>query len=359
VPRIGLAGFGSIAEHGHLPALQALGYEIVAVADVTAARLDRAAALLPGAALFVAPEELIASADIDILDICAPPSTHADLMIAACHRGVPGIVCEKPFVLSIEDYARVAAARAQYATSVVSVNNWMYSDLYRTVAGALANGAIGEIRSVLLRTERTGAARGHDGWSPQWRTDLAHAGGGIILDHGWHQLYLLLNWFGQPVESVSAHTRTADPRNLPVEDEASIDLRFAGGTGRLELRWTAEGRANEGAIEGTRGKIAIYDDRIVVHNDANIEEIPFAGRLTESSFHPDWFQSMFRHDILDVGREEATRNFAEAGVLVGIVTAAYRSARIGGAYRPAIGDVPGIGAERVHGSGRSASATPR
>jgi predicted dehydrogenase len=237
----------------------------------------------------------------------------------------------------------------------------MYSDLYGTVAGILNSGRIGSVRSVVLRTDRTGAARGHAGWAPQWRTDLTHAGGGIILDHGWHQLYLLLNWFSQPVLSVSARTRTANPLHAPVEDEATIDLRFPAGEGRLELRWTAEGRSNSGEVVGTDGRIAIYDGGVVVHNDANVEEIRFAERLTESSFHPDWFQSMFQSVILDIGGGEATRNFAEAGILVNIVTAAYRSAQMGGEMCPLSsgGGVPGLETERVHGSGRGAGATTK
>lgn len=335
--RIALAGFGSIAEHGHLPALRALGYEVVAVADVTPERLIRAQALLPGAELFSSPEALIASAQAEVLDICAPPSTHADWMVAACERGIPAIVCEKPFVLSIDDYARVAAARARSGATILSVNNWMYSDLYQTVAGVLASGRIGELRSIRLHTARTGAARGHAGWSPQWRIDLAHAGGGIVLDHGWHQLYLLLNWFGSQVESVSARTRTADPRHAPVEDEADIELHFPGGEAALELRWTAEDRSNGGDVRGTTGEIAIYDGSIVVHNGAIVEEIPFGGRLTESSSHPDWFESMFAVDIVDTGRDEAARTFAEAGTLVSLVTAIYRSARMdGAACRPSL-----------------------
>jgi predicted dehydrogenase len=361
VPSLAIAGFGSIAEHGHLPALHVLDCEIVAVADVTPERLERAAALLPGADLFLSPDALIASTKADILDICSPPGTHAGLMVAACRRGIPNIICEKPFVLSPENYARVAAARNASGTSILSVNNWMYSDLYRTVAGVLASGRIGDIRSVRLRTDRTGAARGDAGWSPQWRTDLIHAGGGIILDHGWHQLYLLLNWFAQPVLSVSACTRTANPLHAPVEDEATIDLQFPDGDGWLELRWTAEDRSNSGEITGTHGRIAIYDGGIVVHNDANIEEIRFAGRLTESSFHPGWFELMFQRAILDIGGGEATRSFAEAGLLVEIVTAAYRSAQMGGEKCPVSpnGGVPGLGTDQVHGSGRGAGATSK
>jgi hypothetical protein len=59
-------------------------------------------------------------------------------------------------------------------------------------------------------------------------------------------------------------------------------------------------------------------------------EIAFHDRLTQSSYHPEWFQRVFQSGILDKDRDEADRNFAEAGVLVGIVSAVYRSARAGG-----------------------------
>lgn len=354
--RIGLVGFGSIAEHGHLPALRSFAeVDIVAVADVSPSRLDRARQLLPEAALFDDPLDLIARAPIDGVDICSPPNVHAGLIVAACRQGIADIVCEKPLVLSEEQYAGIARARHDSGSRVVSVNNWMYSDLHRHVMAAIHAGSIGTVRRVELRTGRSAAARGNDAWLPHWRTDLAYAGGGIILDHGWHQLYLLLAWLGASPCAVGAATRTVDARNHPVEDEAIIDLFFPSGTGRIELSWTASDRSNDGVIYGTEGKIAIYDDRIVVHNSATERSLPFAGRLTRSSYHPDWFQQMFRSTILDTDRREADRNFAEAGVLVGVIGAAYRSARLGGARC-----APSTHRETDTENGylRSASATP-
>src|SRR3954449_5600991 len=97
--RVGLVGFGSIAENGHLPAWQSFpDVEVVAVADLSPQRLERARELLPGAALYDTPLDLIRSADLDGVDICTPPSTHTDLILAACERGVGDIVCEKPLV---------------------------------------------------------------------------------------------------------------------------------------------------------------------------------------------------------------------------------------------------------------------
>lgn len=326
--RVGLVGFGRIAEHGHLPAWESFDdVEVVAVADLSPNRLDRARSLIPAAALYDSPLELLARAELDGIDICSPPNTHVDLIVAACQRGLADIVCEKPLVLSEDEYVRVAQAKQRSASRIVSVNNWMHSDLNRHISGALQQGAIGTVERVELRTGRPDCALGSAGWMPRWRTDLAHAGGGIILDHGWHQIYLLLGWIRAPLERVSALTRTVDRRHHPVEDEALIDLYFPRSEGRIELSWTANGRSNEGVIRGSCGNIMIHDDRVVLDNDSGVYETPFDGKLTESSYHPDWFETMFRRNVIDDGCEEAERNFAQAGVLVSVISAAYRSAQ--------------------------------
>jgi predicted dehydrogenase len=332
--RIGLIGFGSIAEYGHVPALQSFPeVEVAAIADVSPERLARARELLPDAALYDAPFDLIAGADVTGVDICTPPNTHADLIVAACARGLADIVCEKPLVLTEDEYCRVARARAESGSRVISVNNWMHSDLYRHVSSVLREDSIGSIHSIELRTGRPAAALGNRGWMPRWRTDLAHSGGGIILDHGWHQFYLLLGWMGEPIQSVSATARTVDPRHAPVEDEATVDVHFTRGTGRVELSWTAQERTNGGFIEGSDGTIAIHDDHIEVKSGAGTRELQFAGRLTQSSYHPDWFEAMFRCTLMSGDRTEADRNFLEAGVLVSTIQAAYDSAKAGGTPR--------------------------
>ncbi|MGH2443450.1 MAG: Gfo/Idh/MocA family protein, partial [Chloroflexota bacterium] len=128
--RAALVGYGSIAEHGHLPALLSFPQvQIVAVADISPARLARARLQLPDAQLFDSPSQLIESVEPDLLDICSPPNTHAQLIEAACGRSIPTIVSEKPLVLTEHQYERVASARAAAGNRVISVNNWMHSDL--------------------------------------------------------------------------------------------------------------------------------------------------------------------------------------------------------------------------------------
>ena len=330
--RIGLIGFGKIAEHGHLPAWQSFpDVQIAAIADVSPKRLNRARSLVDGAAVYDDPMQLIAHAQVDVVDICTPPNTHVELILATCARGVADIVCEKPLVLSEDDYARIARAKQRTGSRVVSVNNWLHSDLNRLVSSAIERGAVGAVRWAELHTGRPDCALGDVGWMPRWRTDPAFAGGGIILDHGWHQLYLLLGWIRAPIESVSAITRTVDERHRPVEDEAQIDMLFPAAQARIELSWTSNDRTNGGLIRGSDGSITIYDDRVVVENRAGLHDLPFCGKLTQSSYHPDWFEKVFRYNVLDICRDEAERNFAEAGVIVSAIRAAYCSARESGA----------------------------
>jgi predicted dehydrogenase len=332
---IGIIGFGAIAEKGHLPALQSFAeIEVTAVADLSEDRREVCRRLLPNAAIFEDSSDLIATADISGIDICTPPTTHADIIEAACRRGLSPIICEKPFVLMEEEYVRVARARDLSDSRIISVNNWMYSHLHRRVREVLDAGQIGKVKRIELRTGRPDAAKGIAGWQPRWRTDVSHSGGGVILDHGWHQLYLLMSWLEKWPESVACVARTVDARHALAEDEATLDLFFPDAAGRIELSWTSETRNNSGWIEGTRGTVQIHDDRITVSCPEGVRDLKLDDRLTLSSYHPEWFQSMLKASIIRPDSAESDRNFAEAGVLVSTIRAAYRSAGLGGVRLP-------------------------
>jgi hypothetical protein len=118
-------------------------------------------------------------------------------------------------------------------------------------------------------------------------------------------------------------------------------MLFLSGRGRIELSWTAKSRTNAGVIQGETGTIRLLDDRIVVHTSRGEKELPFKDRLTKSSYHPGWFEAVFRDNVLSESRAEAERNFREAGALVSAIRAAYRSAEDSGApCRPALPDGP-------------------
>jgi predicted dehydrogenase len=84
------------------------GIEIAAVCD------DR-----PGRAQQVAEEcgadrscedfaDILSMADVDVVDICTPPTLHAPMAISALSAG-KAVICEKPMSSDLESAARMAA----------------------------------------------------------------------------------------------------------------------------------------------------------------------------------------------------------------------------------------------------------
>ena len=99
---VGLAGCGAVAAH-HVPALRAArGVRLAAAFD-----LDPAAAAATGAPAAASLEELIER--VDLVAVCTPPHTHADVAVAALHAGV-GVLVEKPLATTLADADRIVAA---------------------------------------------------------------------------------------------------------------------------------------------------------------------------------------------------------------------------------------------------------
>ena len=326
--RVGIVGFGRIAESAHLPAWLSLpDVQVVAIADTCPERRAHAASLLPGARVFSHAAALLAEETIDCLDICTPPADHLASILEGCRRRVPRIVCEKPLTATRRRVRDDRPAQARSGSQVYTINSWLQSDLHRLVMKELAVGSIGPIRSVTLRTLRPDCALGVPCWQPRWRTDPQIAGGGIVLDHGWHQLYLMAHWIGEDPAGVAATMRTEQPRHAPVEDSAVLEIAFPRVRGTIELSWAAPTRTNDGEIIGTNGRIAIGDDRLTVYSADGTVAYPYGERLSDSSYHPEWFRALFAQILGDTSRALGRQHMHEAGMLTRILFGAYAGVR--------------------------------
>ena len=205
-----IIGFGNVAERGHLPAWLARDdMEIVAVAEPDPARRARAGELLPAARLHGDPGELFReAAALDFVDIATPPALHAPLIVAAAAAGLH-VVCEKPLVVSVSEYHRVRDAVREAGVVLFTVHNWKYSEPFQRVRALLDADSIGPLRSIMLETIRDGCARSA---RVDWRMSAGLAGGGILVDHGWHALYMIQSWISGEPERVSGRLETKDGR---------------------------------------------------------------------------------------------------------------------------------------------------
>jgi predicted dehydrogenase len=199
--------------------------------------------------------ELVSRPDVDIVDICTPPGTHAEIAAAAAAAG-KAVICEKPLAVS---YAQaIDAASSVQRAGVLNAVGFNYRRLpaVSLMKRMIDEGAVGNVRlwrASWLSDEFVDASIPFD-----WRFDRA-VGGSTIADLGSHLIDLAL-WMVGGVAEVSAQSETfvrarSNPKgagSLPVTvDEASAALvRFeSGARGVFEMARTAVRRPCDFTIE--------------------------------------------------------------------------------------------------------------
>ncbi len=202
---------------------------LAAVCGRDGAKVTAAAARLGWERACTDWRELVASDDIDVIDVCTPGDSHAEIAVAALASG-KHVVCEKPLANTVlEARAMAAAAEAARVNGIRSMCGFNYR---RVPAAAylrqlVAAGRLGTIRHVR-------AAYLQD-WivDPQyplvWRLQRDRAGSGALGDIGAHIVDLTQYLTGQLITGVSALTETfVRERPLPV---AAGRVTAAGGDG--------------------------------------------------------------------------------------------------------------------------------
>ena len=150
---------------------------------------------------------LIARDDVDLVDICTPGDTHAEIAVAALAAG-KHVLCEKPLANSVEEAVAMAeAAERARAKGIRSMVGFTYRRV-PAIAHArnlVADGRIGEIRHVRAQYLQDWLV---DPESPlTWRLQKERAGSGALGDIGAHVIDLTQFITGEQLSGVSAHHR--------------------------------------------------------------------------------------------------------------------------------------------------------
>ena len=221
---------------------------------------------------------LIERDDVQLVDICTPGDTHAEIAIAALDAG-KHVLCEKPLANTLAEAEAMAGAAARAARSGVRA---MVGFNYRRVpAIALArrlimDGRIGPLRHVraaYLQDWLTDAAV-----PLTWRLQQERAGSGALGDIGAHAVDLAQYLSGEHLTGVSGLTTTfiaERPRAggdaegevgpVTVDDAALFTGRLpSGAVAMFEATRVAAGRKNALSIElnGELGSLAFDLERL-------------------------------------------------------------------------------------------------
>ena len=328
-----IVGAGHVAIHGHVPGWRARpDVEIVAAADPRADARAELEAALPGVAWHASLDSLLEDASLDFVDVCSPPAAHAAAIRAALERGLH-VLCEKPLVLDPEELRVLADLAARRGRALAAVHNWRFAPPVALATELVRSGAVGRVRRCFWQVlrERPSVAAVKPGL-PNWRLDPALSGGGILVDHGWHAIYVIASWMSMagPPERVSARLETRRHREWPVEDTAEVELTMGGGEARIFLTWAADERSNTVEIEGELGTIRI-EGRTLSVEDARGQrtERELAEPLSEGSHHPEWFAGAaaeFLEAVESPGKRPAA-SLPESALCLEVIRRARESAR--------------------------------
>ncbi|MFD2611301.1 Gfo/Idh/MocA family protein [Paenibacillus gansuensis] len=206
---------------------------------------------------------LLERADIDVIDICTPNASHAEIAIAAAEAG-KHILCEKPLALNASEAWTVLEAVRKAGVIHMICHNYRFAPAVLLAKKLITEGKLGRIYHLRATYLQDWLA---DPFAPySWRMSKAVSGSGAHGDLASHSVDLARFLLGE-IRAVSGLlprfvSERPDPDGNPVQvdvDDASIFMaEFAcGAAGTFEATRYAGGNRNGNRFEinGERGSL--------------------------------------------------------------------------------------------------------
>jgi predicted dehydrogenase len=320
---------------------------------------------------------LVGRDDVDLVDVCTPGDSHAEIAVAALEAG-KHVLCEKPLANTVEEAEVMAAAAARAAER--GVRSMVGFNYRRVPALALARRIVASGRLGTLRHVR---AQYLQDWivDPQfplvWRLQRDKAGSGALGDIGAHIVDAAQFVVGRRITGVSAVTETFVKQrpllsatsggldatggegmgDVTVDDAAIFTARLDGGVlGVFEATRFATGRKNTIRLEvnGSDGSLA-FDfeamNELQVHDPGVHPDLGGWTRIqvTEAThpFMAAWwppghligYEHTFTHEVVDLlndiaAGQDPTPSFADGLQVQRVLAAVEASAAAESRWTP-------------------------
>lgn len=214
---------------------------------------------------------VVRRSDIELVDVCTPGDSHAEIAIAAAKAG-KHVFCEKPLANSLKDAERMLAAVEKAGVAHMICHNYRRAPAVQLAKRIIAAGQLGEIRHYRGTYLQDWMS---DPSAPfNWRLDRTKAGSGALGDIASHSIDLARFLVGE-IKEVAADLKTFVPMRseagkrsrtaVTVDDAAQALVRFENGAiGTIEATRMAPGRKNYNRFEinGLKGSLAFDLERM-------------------------------------------------------------------------------------------------
>lgn len=264
-PRVIVVGT-SFGGRVHVPALQAAGFDVIALVGRDLARTETRARKLGVAHATTSLREALEHG-ADAVTVSTPPDSHVEVILEAIDAGAH-VLCEKPFALNALDGRLMKDAAA--AAGVVNFTSFEFrwAPLDAAVGRAVASGAIGDVRLATFVQISSLVANGlHAAFNGDWWFD-ASRGGGIVNAAAPHNIDRFRTWVGE-VDALSARLDVLRPTTDTSGDaEDTYTVSFAMANGATATMQHCAGASGEPSymfkLVGTTGTITVGRDTATI-----------------------------------------------------------------------------------------------
>src|SRR6266850_1622333 len=321
-----LFGLGGIARSAHLPAFQADArvasrLQIVAIVDDAP---GTAMTSFQGIPLLSSPDQLatLGAGPIDFVDICTPTSSHVSLSLWALSQGYH-VLCEKPVAVIRAEAAALATAAQRVGRVVMPCHQYRFNPVWRRVKGWLDDGVIGPWYLAEFRVYRLAADQGTSSAAVPWRARRAEGRGGVLLDHGTHLVYELLDVAGPP-QAVRSWTGTLRHGSYDVEDTAQLLFEYPDRMATMFLTWAARRRETEIRFLGERGSITWTGGTLTLERQGHVESFDHSAELDKASY-AKWFADLFCEFARALDTGDSASHLADIAQVAAVLEDSYAS----------------------------------
>jgi len=294
-----ILGFDTAVETAYLPAFTAQkeAFEICAVCDPSAERLEKAKTLLPGARLYKLPKDLFSKEErLDLAVVASPAKRHAGHALLALGNRLH-VICEAPLCLSMKELDQIWSESVGADRCVFTVHGPERSPQVLTLKRIIREKLLGRISYAALAFLRRGSADD-----------------GIMTGCGWQAAHLACEFLGGEPLSLSASLQPAEGgKTGGACAAATCQLHFPGGAAHIRLAAGSHADRTRALLCGDKGLAQLDEDLLTFDlKDLGTETIGFKEKFSDGP-RPEWAAGALR-DFLAAVKDPALRekNLREA-----------------------------------------------
>jgi len=216
---VAIVGCGFVA-NDHLKAWRRIGQaRVVTVCDLNEAVARSTAKLWKIPQYYTSLPELIEHSNIDLIDICTPPQTHASLAVQAMKAGFH-VLLEKPMTMTVKDAEKIVKCQKNAGMKAGVIHNWLFDPPVVDAMSLIKEGCLGEVFHVEVETlyplDDSMAANRHH-WCHKFP-------GGRFSEMLAHPIYLIRHFLGE-VETNDVHVSKVGEYEWMPSDELLVTFK--------------------------------------------------------------------------------------------------------------------------------------